>query len=200
MKLIPDFPVAKLKPYARNPRQHEEADVSSIMESIKHFGFKTPIMIQKGTNRIVAGHGRLEAAKRLGLKAVPVLEVEFKDELDVQAYTIADNATAEQSKWDWPLLQAELVSLRDQGFEIKLTGFPDHQLENIMAGDWKLPAMGSLNGGAGEPDTTGMVAFHATEAQAEVIRQAIDKAKDGNSELTQGRALELICADYLSGK
>lgn len=198
MKLIENFPIAKLKPYERNPRQHEDADINAVMESIKHFGFKTPIMVQKGTNRIVAGHGRLEAAKRLGLKSVPILEVEFKDELDVQAYTIADNATAEQSKWDWPLLQAELVSLRDQGFEIKLTGFPEHQLENIMAGDWKVPTLGNLN----ESDGAGgdMVAFHATEDQAQTIRTAIEKAKADNLDMTQGRALELICADFLSGK
>ena len=119
--------IEKLIPYINNPRLNDGA-VDKVASSIKNFGFKNPIIIDKD-NEIIAGHTRLKAAKKLGLEEVPVIKAEDLNEAQVKAFRIADNKTAEFAEWDMELLEIELEGLDDlfTGFDIKELDdmFPD---------------------------------------------------------------------------
>ena len=123
-----DFPayktvsVADLVPYARNSRTHSAAQVDKIAASIREFGFLNPIIVD-GQNGIVAGHGRVMAAQKLGLDTLPVIEAGHLTEAQKRAYVIADNRLALDAGWDNDLLKVELQDLDAQGFDLTLTGF-----------------------------------------------------------------------------
>ncbi len=125
---ISDFPEYKkakvddLIPYARNSRTHSDAQVSKIASSIKEFGFLNPI-ITDGENGIVAGHGRLMAAKKLGLDEVPIVDAKHLTKAQRRAYVIADNRLALDAGWDEELLKVELQDLDAENFDLTLTGF-----------------------------------------------------------------------------
>lgn len=104
--------VKKIKPYARNPRKNSNS-VDAVAESIKEFGFKQPIVVDRNYV-IIAGHTRLLAAKKLGLKEVPVIVADDLNEEQVKAYRLADNKASEKSEWDMPLLQLELSDLDEE--------------------------------------------------------------------------------------
>jgi len=110
------LPVDALKPYGNNTRAHAETDINAICESIAQFGFSDPIGIWGDDNLIVEGHGRLEAAKRLGLDAVPVIRLDHLSDEERRAYGIAHNKTAELSKWDFEKLELEMTSLKKINF------------------------------------------------------------------------------------
>ncbi|MCR5475497.1 MAG: site-specific DNA-methyltransferase [Lachnospiraceae bacterium] len=117
------LPIKELKPYEKNARKHADADVSTIMKSIQEFGFKDPIGIWSDKNIIVEGHGRLLAAKRLGLKKVPVIRLDDLTDEQRRAYALAHNKTAEMSEWDSDLLDEELdgildIDMSDFGFDL----------------------------------------------------------------------------------
>jgi DNA modification methylase len=115
-------PVSALRPYARNARKHSKKQVKQIAASIQRFGFTNPILLTaEGT--IIAGHGRLEAAKELGLKEVPTLSLTHLSPQEVQAYVLADNKLALNAGWDKELLALELQELIDFDFDVELTGF-----------------------------------------------------------------------------
>ncbi len=116
--------VDKLIPYVNNARTHDEKQVTQIAASIKEFGFNNPILLD-GDNGVVAGHGRLMAAKKLGLKEVPCIELSHLTEVQKKAYILADNKLAENAGWDEKLLQVELESLGAAGFDISLAGFTE---------------------------------------------------------------------------
>lgn len=117
------LPIKELKPYEKNARKHADADVNTIMKSIQEFGFKDPIGIWSDKNVIVEGHGRLIAAKRLGLKKVPVIRLDDLTDEQRRAYALAHNKTAEMSEWDIDLLSSELdditdIDMSDFGFDL----------------------------------------------------------------------------------
>ena len=120
--LYKSIPTSDLIPYARNSRTHSDAQVTKIASSIKEFGFLNPIIID-GENSIIAGHGRLLAAQKLGLDSVPVLEASHLTEAQRRAYVIADNRLALDAGWDAELLKVELQDLDAEGFNLTLTGF-----------------------------------------------------------------------------
>lgn len=114
--------VSNLMPYANNARRHGEEDVDAIIASIKEFGFNDPIGVWK--NIIVEGHGRLLAAKRMGLEVVPVVRLDHLTDKQRKAYALAHNKTAELSEWDFNVLDSELSELSDIdmsqfGFDVK---------------------------------------------------------------------------------
>lgn len=117
------LPVESLRPYEKNARKHGEKDVAAIAESIKEFGFNDPIGIWGKDNLIVEGHGRLEAAKLLGMDKVPAIRLDHLTDEQRRAYAIAHNRTAELSEWDELVLGGELQQLASEGFDISLTGF-----------------------------------------------------------------------------
>ncbi len=120
-----------LIPYVNNSRVHNDAQVTQIASSIKEFGFTNPILVD-GENGVIAGHGRLLAAKKLELKKVPVIELCNLDEVRKKAYVIADNKIAINSSWDNEILKLELDFLEQNDFDFKITGFNDAELALIF--------------------------------------------------------------------
>jgi DNA modification methylase len=131
---IEQWPTAKLLPYARNARTHSDDQVAQIAASIAEFGFTNPILA--GTDGvIVAGHGRLAAAQKLGLEVVPVVVLDHLSPTQRRALVIADNRIAENAGWDDAMLRIEIAALQDDDFDLSLTGFDADALVELMAGD-----------------------------------------------------------------
>ena len=128
-------PVATLKPYGRNPHTHSKKQVRQIAESIRTFGWTNPILID-AMGGVIAGHGRLEAAKLLGLETVPTIRIEDMTEAQKRAYVLADNKLAENAGWDRELLALELQGLleMDIDFEVTATGFEMGEIDVLIAG------------------------------------------------------------------
>ena len=126
--------VDALVPYARNSRTHSDEQVAQIAASIKEFGWTNPILID-GDNGIVAGHGRLMAARKLGMLEVPVIELAGMSEVQRRAYIIADNKLALNAGWDDELLKLELHALAEQEYDLSMTGFDGEELSAIMFKD-----------------------------------------------------------------
>ena len=112
-----------LKPYERNAKIHGEAQIEKLMDSITEFGFLSPCLIERDTFNIIAGHGRVEAAKRLGMEKVPCVFVEDITEEQRRAYILADNRLTELGEWDMDMVQFELKELDAMDFDVSLTGF-----------------------------------------------------------------------------
>lgn len=123
--------VAVLIPYARNSRTHSDAQVAQIAASIREFGWTNPVLVD-GENGIIAGHGRVLAARKLGMDSVPCIEPAGTSEAQRRAYIIADNKLAPNAGWDDEMLAVELQELGDLGFELDLTGFSADEIEALM--------------------------------------------------------------------
>jgi len=134
--------ITMLKPHARNARTHSPAQLKKLEASIRRFGFVNPVLIDD-EDRILAGHGRVAAAKAMGLDSVPVVYVSGMTEAERTAYVIADNRLAELAGWDDELLRLELGAIEDLdlGFDLELTGFATAEIEKLLA---------SAEGGASE--------------------------------------------------
>jgi DNA modification methylase len=122
--------IEALIPYARNARTHSDAQVAQIAASIREFGFVNPILVD-GENGIVAGHGRVMAARKLGMPTVPVIELAHLTTAQRRSYIIADNKLALNAGWDEDLLRVELADLKIDGFDLELTGFSDLELSAL---------------------------------------------------------------------
>jgi hypothetical protein len=131
-KHIEHWPLDRLIPYARNARTHSDAQIAQIAASIREFGFTNPILVDT-SDGIIAGHGRLLAARVLKLEQVPVIVLDHLSETQKRAYIIADNRLAENAEWDDELLQIELTALQEEGFELDLLGFDDSELAELLA-------------------------------------------------------------------
>lgn len=131
---IEQWPTDKLVPYARNARTHSQEQVAQIAASIAEFGFTNPILAGSD-GVIVAGHGRLAAAQKLGLERVPVVVLDHLTPTQRRALVIADNRIAENAGWDEQLLRIELQDLQAAGFDLDLTGFDADALADLLAGD-----------------------------------------------------------------
>ncbi len=127
------WPVERLVPYARNARTHSAAQVAQIAASIAEFGFLNPILVDSRAG-IIAGHGRLLAARKLGLAEVPVVVLDHLSETQRRAYIIADNKLALNAGWDEDTLRVELEALKESAFDLDLVGFTEEELEEILAG------------------------------------------------------------------
>jgi hypothetical protein len=153
--LIKTAQVADLIPYARNSRTHSDEQITQIAASIKEFGFLNPVIVD-GENGIIAGHGRVMAAKKLGMTELPAVEASHLSDAQRRAYIIADNKLALNAGWDDEMLRVEFDELGAMGFDLDLTGFsadflqgqvlaqqplgltPDEKLENYLDGDTKI--------------------------------------------------------------
>ena len=125
-------PVEALIPYARNARTHSEAQVAQIAGNIREFGFTNPVLID-GANGIIAGHGRVLAAHKLGITEVPCIELAHLTDAQRRAYIIADNKLALNAGWDTELLKIEMEDLKLDGFDLSLTGFDELELAALSA-------------------------------------------------------------------
>lgn len=124
--------VASLVPYAQNSRTHSEEQVDQIAASIKEFGFTVPVLIDENGG-LLAGHGRIRAAQKLGIVEVPTMTAVGWSEAQKRAYVIADNKLALNAGWDEATLAAELAALRDMDFDLNLTGFALEELDDLFA-------------------------------------------------------------------
>jgi hypothetical protein len=131
---IEQIKVDDLIPYATNSRTHSAEQVAQIAASMVEFGWTNPVLIDtRGT--IVAGHGRVMAARKLGMETIPCIRLGHLTPAQVRAYVIADNKLALNAGWDEAMLKAELDILKEEGFDLGLTGFSDEELEAILSGE-----------------------------------------------------------------
>ena len=126
--------IEDLIPYIKNSRTHSEDQIAQIAASIKEFGWTNPILID-GDNGIIAGHGRVMAARKLKYKQVPTIELKELTEIQKKAYIIADNKLAQNADWDKAMLSLELEELDGLGFDIDLTGFSPEEITELSFGD-----------------------------------------------------------------
>jgi len=131
---IEHIPVDRLIPYARNARTHADEQVSQIAGSIAEFGFVNPILVGED-DVVIAGHGRLLAAQKLGMADVPVIRLEHLSETQRRALVIADNRIAENSSWDEEMLRLELEGLRAEDFDLDITGFDLDEIDRLLQGN-----------------------------------------------------------------
>lgn len=124
--------VEKLIPYAKNARTHSDEQVAQIAGSIKEFGFNNPVLVDKD-NSIIAGHGRVMAARKLGMDKVPVVILDHLTESQRKAYILADNRIALNASWDSKMLSSELEELEELGIDLSLLGFDDKEISKLLA-------------------------------------------------------------------
>src|SRR5436190_5591632 len=123
--------VRELRPHTNNARTHSRKQIQQIANSIKKFGFCNPVLIDDA-KQIIAGHGRVEAAKLLGIDAVPTCRLSHLSEAEKRAYILADNRLAEKAGWNKEILAIELQGLIELDFEIELTGFEMPEIDFIL--------------------------------------------------------------------
>jgi ParB family chromosome partitioning protein len=193
---IETLKTADLIPYARNSRTHSEQQVAQIAGSIREFGFTNPVLIDS-ENGIIAGHGRVMAAGKLGLDEVPCIRLGHLTETQRRAYIIADNKLALNAGWDDEMLGLELSDLREADFDFDVMGFTE---EEIGAFDVDESEMPDLSDGDKQPFQ--QMTFTVHDEQAEDVQAAIAKAKSmghGESavnENSNGNALAFICQTF----
>jgi ParB-like chromosome segregation protein Spo0J len=127
-------PIDELVPYARNARTHSDEQVAEIAASMREFGWTNPVLVD-GESGIIAGHGRVLAARKLGYTDVPCIKLDHLSETQKRAYIIADNKLAEKAGWDRETLGLELEELHGDGFDLALTGFSGEELMGLGIGD-----------------------------------------------------------------
>ena len=126
------WPLDRLIPHARNARTHSDAQVAQIAGSIAEFGFVNPVLVGDD-GIIVAGHGRILAARKLGLTEAPVIVLSHLSPTQRRALMLADNRIAENAGWDDEMLAAELTALRDENVDLGMLGFDDDDLDRLLA-------------------------------------------------------------------
>ena len=126
--------ISKLIPYVNNARTHSQEQVNKLRGSLREFGFINPVIIDSDFN-VIAGHGRLMAAKEEGIEEVPCVLVDYLTEAQKKAYILADNRYAQDAGWDEELLRLEIESLEGMDFDVSLTGFDDQEIADLFADD-----------------------------------------------------------------
>ena len=206
MKQLPTYKkalVADLIPYARNSRTHSDEQVTKIAASIKEFGFLNPVIVD-GENGIIAGHGRVMAAKKLGLEEVPVIEAGHLTDAQRRAYVIADNRLALDAGWDEEMLRVEFAELEELGFDLELTGFEASEIGALDFDEGEEVGMPDLPDGEKEPFQQKTFTLH--DEQAAIVDDAVTLARTnplvdtGLNENSNGNALALICQQWLDAR
>lgn len=131
MQLVP---LSKLVPYVNNARTHSPEQLTKLRSSLREFGFINPVIIDREFN-VIAGHGRIAAAKEEGIAEVPCVFADFLTEAQKKAYILADNRMALDAGWDEELLRIEIESLQGADFDVSLTGFGEDEIADLFAGD-----------------------------------------------------------------
>ena len=181
-KRIEIWPADRLVPYAKNARTHSPEQVAQIAASILAFGFVNPILVDTNAG-IIAGHGRLLAARKLGLEAVPVVVLDHLNETQRRAYIIADNKLAENAGWDEVTLAGELRDLESMGMDLGKIGFSDEELEELLA--------------ANEPEDTDAAVDEVPEQPANPVTRPGDLWVIGRNRLICGDCRDLAVVSRL---
>lgn len=128
---VQTLPLDAIHAYAGNAKKHPKEQVEALMRSMQRFGFLIPLLVDEA-GTVIAGHGRLEAAKRLGMPEVPVIIADHLSDDERRAFTIADNRLAEQGEWDEALLSLELGDLNAHDFDLTLLGLTDSDIHQLL--------------------------------------------------------------------
>jgi ParB-like chromosome segregation protein Spo0J len=196
---VEQWPIEKLVPYAKNSRTHSEEQVAQIAASIREWGFTTAVLVDE-SGSIIAGHGRVMAARKLGMASLPVMVAAGWTDAQKRAYIIADNKLALNAGWDNELLALELGELGDLGFDLELTGLSDDELARLVidADETEMPDLAS-----GDREPLQQMAFMLHDNQAETVRSALDVAKqmgvfvNTGNENSNGNAIARVCELFI---
>ena len=186
--VIKELSITSLKPYARNARAHSRKQVKQIAASIERFGFTNPVLVSDD-GEIIAGHGRVEAAKLLGWKAVPTLALSHLSETERRAYVLADNKLALNAGWDKEILAIELQALSDLNFDVELTGFSLAEIDLVID-----------EAGEADPDGTDALEDEVVFATGHPVSRHGDLWQLGRHKLLCGDARSSIDFEALLGK
>ena len=191
--------IDELIPYINNTRTHSNEQVAQIASSIKEFGFTNSILIDE-QGGIIAGHGRVMAAKKLNISEVPTITLSGLTEAQIKAYIIADNAIALNSGWNEDLLQLELITLNEMNFDYSKLGF-DFDFDITDVEEEFIPDLPS-----GDREPIRNMTFTVSDEQHELIEKALKDAKlyplqdpAGINENSNGNALYYICEVFKNG-
>jgi ParB family chromosome partitioning protein len=188
-----------LIPYVSNSRTHSEGQVAQIAASIKEFGFNNPILVDKEKG-IIAGHGRVLAARKLGMDKVPTVELSHLTETQRKAYIIADNKLALNADWDFELLGLEMGDLQDEGFDLDLVGFDSDEIAAMFPD----PLSEYPNLPDGDKGSFQQMTFTLHNEQVEQVEAAMKVAKalgpfvGSPNENNNGNALSRICEGFIT--
>lgn len=190
--------IDSLIPYAKNARTHDDAQIAQIAASIREWGWTIPVLIDE-QGSVIAGHGRILAARQLGVTDVPVVVAVGWSDAQKRAYVLADNKLAENAAWDVGLLRIELSGLQEIG-DLSMIGFGEDELASILgqADEIAMPELPS-----GERSPFQQMTFTLHDEQVENVKAAMDAAKglgpfvDTGNENSNGNALARICELFL---
>ena len=191
--------VSALIPYINNSRTHSEEQITQIASSIKEFGFTNPILIDE-SNSIIAGHGRLQAVKKLGHEEVPCIIISGLSKTQIKALIIADNQLSLNASWDIDKLSLELDSLKEENFNLDILGFNNDFLKDVQQEIVPLSDLPEIKDGDKEPYQ--QMTFIIHDSQMKFINLALEKVKskfDLNNEYNQninGNAITEICKNF----
>lgn len=182
------WPVGRLIPYARNARTHSDEQVAQIAASIREFGFLNPILVDT-TDGIIAGHGRLLAARKLSLAEVPVIVLDHLTETQKRAYILADNRLAMSAGWDEEMLKLELAEIQDDDFDLSVIGFTEEELDLYLEDDE--PVVGKT-----DEDAAPEVQEQAVSGRGDIWLCGNHRVRCGDS--TSGEDLDALLAGRLA--
>ncbi len=186
--VIKELSISSLKPYARNARTHSRKQIKQIAASIERFGFTNPVLVSDD-GEIIAGHGRVEAAKLLGWKQVPTIALSHLSETERRAYVLADNKLALNAGWDNEILAIELQALSDLNFDVELTGFSLAEIDLVID-----------EAGEADPDGTDAPEDEVVFATGQPVSRQGDLWQLGRHKLLCGDARSSIDFEALLGK
>jgi ParB-like chromosome segregation protein Spo0J len=210
---VPSIPVSEVIPYARNARRHPAEQIDRLCDSLRRFGFVAPVLID-ADGVVIAGHGRLLAAKALWAAGVPiprcadgmvpVVQASTLTPAQVKAYRIADNKLASLSAFDDAALAATLRELTEGGFPASALGFSDEELRILVAeepapddGAPEEPDGGPITGEAADPYSLLTFSCLATTVQRDAIFAALERARERQHSASVGDALVAVCRRYV---
>jgi ParB family chromosome partitioning protein len=182
-----------LHPYERNPTLHPIEHVAQIVRSIKEFGFTVPVLVDEH-DMILAGHGRQLAALDMELPEIPVIRRPGLSDAQKRAYVLADNKIARNAEFDWQLISGHLQELKEEGFDLDLTGFRDFEYQPLLEADWTPPALHD-DKIIDDPDLHHIAV--TTQQKEWIDRAHLRVNKENREDVSTGAALETICRAYL---
>lgn len=180
--------VDDLIPYARNAKIHDENNINLIAGSIKSFGFNNPVLLD-GENGIIAGHGRVLASKKLGIKQIPTIELQGLSDAEKRAYIIADNRLTEKSEWDKDMLGLELADLKALNIDLDSIGFNESEVEELLGAEAEFPEIDDRDAPLTKTFT---VNYDNAEDYEEVISK-IEQFKEEGEGNNNAKALLRLC-------
>jgi hypothetical protein len=195
--LVETWLLDKIIPYEKNARKISEAAVLKVAKSLEVYGWRQPMVVDK-EGVMVVGHVRRMAALHLGWTEGPVHVATDLTPPQIKAYRLMDNRSNDEAKWDFETLSLEFSDLTALNFDLELTGFDLSELEPIMAADWTPE---TADGNLSDYQRNPKLSITFTEEQKQVVDSAIRSVRRDQEDdsITEGRALELICGDYLAG-